>query len=323
MTLAPAPFHAELADGPQAGQAYWLHADDGVRLRLAVFPAPQAKGTVLLFPGRTEYIEKYGRNAADLVACGYSVAVVDWRGQGLADRLLDEPLIGHVDRFADYQRDVTAVTDALTQLELPRPWHLIAHSMGGCIGLRALMNGLPVQSAAFTAPMWGIRMSAFSRPAAWVISWGGSQSGLGHVLVPGTRMQSYVASEPFETNSLTNDPAMFDYMRAQVTAEPRFQLGGPSLRWLKEALLETRRLAMRPAPQVPCLTFLGTQEVIVDVDRIESRMAHWPGGTLIRVPGAKHEILMESGNMRGEAVRRCDAFFTASAQADASVALSA
>ena len=294
-----------------------------MRLRLGVFPASDAKGTVLLFPGRTEYIEKYGRNAADLVACGYSVAVVDWRGQGLADRLLDEPMIGHVDRFSDYQRDVSAFTDALIQLGLPRPWHLIAHSMGGCIGLRALMNGLPVNSSAFTAPMWGIHLSTFSRSAAWVISWSGSQTGLGHMLVPGTRLQSYVASEPFETNSLTNDPAMFDYMRTQIMAEPRFQLGGPSLRWLKEALLETRRLAARPAPQVPCLTFLGTKETIVDVDRIESRMAHWPGGTLVKVPGAKHEILMEGGQMRGDAIRQCAAFFATAAQTDVNVALSA
>jgi len=44
------------------------------------------KGTVLLFPGRTEYIEKYGPAAADFLARGFATVVIDWRGQGLADR---------------------------------------------------------------------------------------------------------------------------------------------------------------------------------------------------------------------------------------------
>ena len=33
--LARAPFHADLADGPQGGHAVWLTARDGVRRRAA------------------------------------------------------------------------------------------------------------------------------------------------------------------------------------------------------------------------------------------------------------------------------------------------
>ena len=165
--MEKAPFFSDVDDGPAGGHAVWLTCDDGVRIRLGVWPHDGAKGTVLLFPGRTEYIEKYGRAAADLAARGYATLAVDWRGQGLADRLMQDRAPGHVVEFADYQRDVRAVIAAAQEMDLPRPWHLIAHSMGGCIGLRALHEGLPVASAVFTGPMWGIELPRAIRPMAF------------------------------------------------------------------------------------------------------------------------------------------------------------
>ena len=52
----------------------------------------------------------------------------------------------------------------------PNPAIMIAHSMGGCIGLRSLMRGLPFKAAAFSAPMWGILMAAWMRPLALALS---------------------------------------------------------------------------------------------------------------------------------------------------------
>ena len=109
MDLEPAPFHADLAEGPAGARAHWVHTSDGLRIRLGHFPAEEPRGTVLLFPGRTEYIEKYGRTASDLAAGGYDTLCIDWRGQGLADRLLEDVRTGHVHVFEDYQRDVAAI----------------------------------------------------------------------------------------------------------------------------------------------------------------------------------------------------------------------
>ena len=78
----------------KAGAAFWLTAADGVRLRVGLWSHPGAQGTVLLLPGRTEYVEKYGRAAADLRSRGYATLAIDWRGQGLADRALDDPMSG-------------------------------------------------------------------------------------------------------------------------------------------------------------------------------------------------------------------------------------
>ena len=86
MTLSAAPLFKDVSPAPIAGKAYWTHASDGVRIRLGVYHPDGATGTVLLFPGRTEYVEKYAPAAGELAQRGLATIVVDWRGQGLADR---------------------------------------------------------------------------------------------------------------------------------------------------------------------------------------------------------------------------------------------
>ncbi len=60
-----------------------LKTRDGVSLRFARWaPPPGRKGTVCLFQGRAEFIEKYFETVRDLRARGFAVATLDWRGQG-------------------------------------------------------------------------------------------------------------------------------------------------------------------------------------------------------------------------------------------------
>ncbi len=312
--METAPLFSEMADGPDAGQAWWLRSSDDVRIRVGLWNAGGANGTVLLFPGRTEYVEKYGRTATDLAKGGFATFVIDWRGQGLADRLVSDAMAGHVVNFSDYQRDVAAMVAAATELDLPKPWYLLGHSMGGCIGLRSLFEGLPVNACAFSAPMWGIQMSDALRPVAWSLSWGSQRLGMGHVYAPGTYPKSYVLNEPFETNKLTNDRDMYQYMVDHAKAQPSLGLGGPSLRWLHEALKETRDLSWLPSPDLPCVTLLGTDEQIVDIPRVENRMSCWRDGKLEMVQDGKHELLMDNPQIRGTAAAEFCKVFSAAAE---------
>ncbi|MBZ8118911.1 alpha/beta hydrolase [Roseovarius sp. LXJ103] len=296
--MEPAPFYADVADPPPGGAAYWVRAGDGVRLRLGAFPKEGAQGTVFIFPGRTEYIEKYAFAAKALAARGFASIIIDWRGQGLSDRLAPDPMLGHVSFFSDYQRDVTAALAAAEALDLPRPWHLLAHSMGGCIGLRAVMTGMDVATCAFSGPMWGIQMKDILRPVAWSLGWSSRRIGLGALYAPGQKGVNYVQTEPFETNRLTNDPPMYQAMIDQTARYPELALGGPSIRWLHEALYECRALARLPSPDIPCVTVAGSGEDIVDVPRILDRMDRWPGSHLEMVGGGLHEPLMDTPTMR-------------------------
>jgi lysophospholipase len=305
--VLPAPFHAALADGPPGATCVWLQADTA-RIRVVWWKAGD-KGTVLLLPGRTECVEKYGRAAGDLVARGYSVITIDWRGQGLADRALPDRREGHVGDFSEYQQDIDALLAEADRAGLPQPYFMIAHSMGGCIGLRALVRGLPVKAAVFSAPMWGIAMAAWLRPLASVVSALAAPLGLVNRYAPSTSAETYLLQAPFQDNVLTTDRAMWDYMRRQVEEVPDLALGGPSIGWLKAALHECAALAVLPAPRVPAICALGTAEKVVDVPPVHLRMAGWPDGQLDLYPGAEHEIMMEGPAVRQRFFDRAAALF--------------
>ncbi len=295
--METAPYHADIAGNPD-GICHWLTCVDGVRIRLGHWPLANAKGTVLIFPGRTEYIEKYGRTAAELKLRGYASVAIDWRGQGIADRLLENRAIGHVDVFEDYQLDVKAMLTHVKRLGLPEPYFLLAHSMGGCIGLRSLYDDLPVKAAAFSAPMWGIKMSPALRPIAWGLSSVSKPLGFSGVFAPGQQAETYVLRAVAEENTLTSDISSFDILKQQLTAHPDLALGGPSLHWLNEALSEMRILSQRPSPNLPSITFLGSDEEIVDPVRIRDRMGRWPNGKLVNLENGRHEVLMERPALR-------------------------
>lgn len=309
MNFTQAPYFKEIAKGPSNGQAFWSMTSDGVRVRIAHWASTEKKGTLLLFPGRTEYIEKYGPTAQAFTQCGYDVVTIDWRGQGLADRLTDDPNMGHVDDFLDYQKDVAKLLDFAGEFKLPEPLHLLGHSMGGCIGLRSLEQGAPIASAAFSAPMWGIKFSPVLKPLAPLIASAGSFFGLGESYAPSTSGAAYCLEADFEGNTLTTDREMWDFMVNQLRAEPKLCLGGPSMKWLHLALRECAALAQCPAPTTPTLTYIGADEAIVDNDAIFAQMSNWENGKTIVVPDAQHEVLMHDVETRTQIMADICAFF--------------
>lgn len=309
--MRDAPLYADVAEGPADGRAVWLTAADGVRIRAAVWDAAAARGTVILLPGRTEYVEKYGRTAASLAAAGYATLSVDWRGQGLAERSLKDQSIGHVGDFADYQADMAALMGFATGAGLPQPFYLMAHSMGGCIGLRSLMRGLAVRAAVFSAPMWGILMPKGAGPVVRVMTTAARWVGLDHLRMPTTPVRTLVLDVPFAGNNLTTDQGMWDYMRAQALAHPDLTLAGPSLGWMRAALRECAALDRLPSPACPMLCGLGSLERIVEVGPVKDRMARWPGATLQMYEGAEHEVLMERPALRDAFLHQAVALFEA------------
>lgn len=308
-TRDTAPFRHDLAEGPDNGFALWRTADDGVRLRIGIWPAKEPVGTILLFNGRTEYIEKYGRVARDLTAAGYNVITPDWRGQGFSDRVEHDAMLGYVRDFRDYQKDVQAVLTAARQEGLTEPFYLLAHSMGGAIGQRALLEGLPVRRTVFSAPMWGILIAAPLRPLAPLIFGLVERLGLGNRYVPGIGGRTYILDTDFDKNTLTTDRDHWEYFIRQLKGEKAFGLGGAAFHWAIEAYREARVLQQSPRPRLPVLTFLGTLESIVDSMAIRQMMKDWPSAELATMKGSKHEGLMEIPAIREEIMERTIAFF--------------
>jgi lysophospholipase len=306
-----APFHADIAQSPAPARVVWVRASDGVRLRLGMW-GPGARGMVAVFTGRTEVIEKYGRVIADLTAAGYGVAVMDWRGQGLSDRLPRQPLLGDVPDFAHFQRDVTAFDQAIRAFAPDAPRYVLAHSMGGCLALRALLNGFAARAAAFSAPMWGLPLGNVLGGAVNVASRALGVVGLNLREVPGAGIEFRLWDNPFDTNDLTTDRDTYMWMQAQVIARPELRLGAPSLRWLAAALTECAALETQPSPTLPTYCGLGTRERIVSAHSIRARMDKWQNGELQEFDGALHELLMEGPATRAPFMAQTLALFAQS-----------
>jgi lysophospholipase len=95
---------------PEGALAGTIGTPDGATLRFARWAAQAGgRGTVCVFTGRGEYIERYFETVRDLHTRGYAVAVMDWRGQGHSSRRLRNPLKGHIHSFSDYEIDVAAI----------------------------------------------------------------------------------------------------------------------------------------------------------------------------------------------------------------------
>lgn len=307
--MEPAPFFNDIAQGPPDGQAWWMMSTDGQRLRGAFWPGGQ-RGTVLILPGRTEYIERYGCVANALMQRGFSTLTLDYRGQGLSDRLMSPEDRGHIGEFQDYQLDVAAMLRLAKHIDCPKPFFLFASSMGGCIALRALHDGLPVNAAVINAPMWGIAMSGAERFAARTIGALFQNTAIGQWRVPSTPKANLVLSQPFDGNPGTRSAEMYNYLQDQARALPQMTVTGPSFRWLYQALSEIDTLtAMRP-PDVPTVTFLGTDEDTIDPVPVHDMMQVWPNGRLVIIPGARHEVFLDLPDVRTAFYNELELLFT-------------
>lgn len=278
---------------PAGGKAMFVSASDGTQIRVAYWHGGE-RGTVYLLPGRTEYIEKYGQMVAKLQDRNLNVVVIDWRGQGLSHRHDGRRDRGYVESFQHYQQDLVAAINTAEIKALPGPRLLFAHSMGGCIGLRALVNGLDVEGAVFSGPMWGLSASPKDRLMLKVVDLLGRPFGAHKSLVPEQEPTYYAAVNPFEGNELTNDAEYYAMFQSHLAEQPDLGLGGPTIHWVVEAFKEMDALLHSTVPDIPILTFLGTEEIIVDDAVVKSRAPSFPNAQFELIESGKHEIWMET-----------------------------
>ena len=291
--MQTAPYHTEVSGSEITPSTQWRHCEDGVRVRVSIWSGG-TKGTIIIFPGRTEFIEKYGAVAERFTKMGYSVAAIDWRGQGIADRVHKERQMGHVEDFIDYQQDVTQLMAAIAEADLPRPFTMLGHSMGGAIGLRSLQDGLDLDATIFSGPMWGIFLPPAIKLVARITLAILPPLGFANMLAPTRTLSNYVEVSPFKGNSLTSDKDAFEFMKFQMETYPELGLGGPSVHWLSEATTECAQLVRNGPAKQRCLCLCGRNEKIVNTKSIDNVMARWKNGHLVYLPGAQHEVFMES-----------------------------
>ena len=278
---------------PQAANTNYKATTDGIRVRTSFWAANDPVGTVFVFPGRADYIEKYGGLANFCLSNNLNVIAIDWRGQGLSERLLDDKNIGHIEDFKNYQNDVEVIINEAKDAGLVKPWIIFAHSMGGLIGLRTLHDNPVFEKVVFTSPMWGIQMPPILKSGASIIMSLISLIGKMETYAPTTSPETRILNEEYEFNKLTSDIRNFKLLRQQLIQHPDLQIGGPSSAWVSAALDEIEFQIGKEPPITPALCFLGEKEEIIDNLAVREFCKNWDSCDLISIPDAKHDLLME------------------------------
>ncbi|MGD9867545.1 MAG: alpha/beta fold hydrolase [Hyphomicrobiales bacterium] len=288
-------------------------ARDGIRLRFARWAASAGgrAGTVCLLQGRTEFIEKYFETVMDLRRRGFAVAALDWRGQGGSQRLLRNPRKGHVDDFADYEKDLSAFMTDIVLPDCPPPYFALAHSMGGTVMLRAARaRDCWFDRVVLCAPMVGLTGIAVPPGTLAAITTAASYLGLGEMSVPGAKAHA-MSQIPFEGNVLTGDAARFTRNQDILKAAPELVIEGPTMGWLRAALASMKLIASPDYPQsvqVPALMFAAGGDRVVSSRAIERLAVQLKTGNQIVLRGSEHEILQERDDIRSQFWAAFDAF---------------
>jgi lysophospholipase len=278
---------------------------DGAELRYARWDATRMprRGTVCLFGGRAEFIEKYFEVVADLRRRGFAVATMDWRGQGGSQRMLANPRKGHVRGFWEYDRDLIRFMKDIVLPDCPPPFIGLAHSMGGNILLRnATMPGLWFERIVLVAPMISIHESILG-PRPWharVYAELSSLLGMSTAYVVGGTDQ-LESSYPFEDNTLTCDRERWSRTKAVLDIAPDLGLGSPTIGWLRSALRSCARISQPDYPakiHVPLLIFAASDDTVVSTPAIEAFTVQVKVASCILMPNARHEILQETDAVR-------------------------
>ena len=286
---------------------------DGVALRYARWRATtrRVKGTVCLLQGRGEMVEKYFETIGELRQRGFTVAAFDWRGQGGSDRRLRNRMKGHVDSFDEYVRDLETFMQHVALPDCPPPHFALAHSTGALVCLMATRDG----RARFTrlvlvSPLIGLGQVRPSQANVYRLAAVMTAIGFGETTVPGGQSRP-IETVPFAGNWLTGDAQRYQRTIDIVTKLPQAAVGPPTFGWLYaacRAMSEATEPDFGPAVRVPALVISGALDRLVSMAAAAGMAAALRAGGQVVIPGARHEIMMESDPVRAQFWAAFEAF---------------
>src|SRR2546423_6259353 len=288
-----------------------IKTPDGAELRFARWAPPAGrKGTVCVFTGRAEQIEKYFETVRDLRDRGFAVAMIDWRGQGHSSRRLRDPRKGYVRDFSDFEVDVETFVQQVVLPDCPPPHFALAHSMGGAVMLRIAHAGKRwFDRMVLSAPMIDLPGRA-TAPLVRALLRIMRLTGQGGRYVPGGS-DHLTGSDSFVNNPLTSDPVRYARNAAILEEDPTLGIASPTVAWADTAFraMHTFREMSSPSEiRQPILMLAASNDTIVSTSAIEEFAYHLRAGSHLVIAGSRHEILQEQDRYRAQFWAAFDAF---------------
>jgi lysophospholipase len=291
---------------PRARESTWQAADRHT-LRRIDWPGAGAtpRGSILFFPGRGDFYEKYLETLEQWHRAGWRVTAADWRGQAGSGRLGKDAFTGHIATF-DIWIDDLAHFWAQWVAKTPGPHVLAGHSMGGHLVLRALVDGRVSPAAAvLSAPMTGINGPPLPLPLLHAVG------KLMNLVGEPTRQAWKWSEKPGElptkrANLLTHDADRYADEQWWLEHRRELAMGPASWRWVEAAYASWRKLESPGALEavtVPVLMISTASDKLVSHPANLAATRRLPRGEMVAFGNeAHHEILREVDAVRGPAM---------------------
>jgi len=300
----------------EAVESRWHAADNWAIRRIDWQGAHPPRGSLLFLPGRGDHYEKYLETLAYYADAGWCVTAIDWRGQGESGRLLDDREVGHIDDFATWIADLRMFWSGWKS-ENPGPHVVMAHSMGGHLAMRALVEkAIDPDVVVMSAPMLSIQTGGLP------LSWNHAFAKLMVTLGKGEVAAWKVSEKPMSPMSmrgkmLTHDDDRYEDEIAWWKLRPNVKLGPPSWHWIERAIASIRMLeapGLLEAVQTPILLLATAGDQLVSTPRVIADGKRLPHAeTLIFGKEAAHELLREADPVRDQCIARINSFLDAHA----------
>ncbi|WP_133408372.1 alpha/beta fold hydrolase [Parashewanella tropica] len=297
-------------------QALWEKVEHGllpinanITLAYCQLLQPHTTKAIVISSGRIECYEKYKELIYDLYQQGYSVYCLDHRGQGLSSRLTKNPHMGHVNKFNDYVDDFGKFIQQVVKPKKHEQLFCLAHSMGCAIAaLYMQFHTQTFNAAVFSAPMFGVNLPIPRKLVDFLATCLDSSKRPRYII--GGRDFRF---KPFSTNKLTSSKARYQAFHDLYRKRPTVQLGDPTNRWLLEALHAADRCWPAIAGmRAPILLLKAQADTIIDnhkIDKYYRSMKHIGLGEIKSFAGAKHELFVESDEIRTQVLDAALDFF--------------
>ena len=264
-------------------------------------PGGGLRGSILFLPGRGDFYEKYLETLEEWHRDGWRVTASDWRGQAGSGRLGKDAVTGHIADF-DIWIDDLAVLWQRWVAETPGPHVLAAHSMGGHLVLRALVDKrVSPDAVILSAPMTGVASPPLPLKLLHTVAQAMCRIG-------DPARQAWKWSEkPGELPSrraelLTHDPDRYADEVWWRDHRPELVMGPASWRWVERAYASWLRLEAAGALEavdVPVLLLSTSSDKLVSHPANLRAAARLPKGELLALGAeAHHEVLREVDAVR-------------------------
>ncbi|MFN3863013.1 MAG: alpha/beta fold hydrolase [Erythrobacter sp.] len=291
---------------PAARERVW-HAADGHAVRRIDWPGAGAspRGSLLFLPGRGDAYEKYLETLEEWHRAGWRVTAADWRGQAGSGRLGKDALTGHIEDFAIWIDDLAALW-ADWVAETPGPHVLAAHSMGGHLVMRALVeHRVSPDAVVLSAPMIGINGPPLPLPVLHAVA--RLMCALGDPMRQAWKWSEKPGELPAaRANLLTHDPDRYADEQWWRDTRPELVMGPASWRWVERAYASARAIEAPGAIEavtVPVLILSTSADKLVSHAAALRAARRLPRGEMLAFgPEAAHELLREADPVRSRAM---------------------